>query len=154
MLNPDRYGTYSSTSTGNTPAAQWVEFLIQEDTENLSLAVGTSGNATDGYRVLLHFGESHASDLSYGDSDYGTWGLSAPTWTFTETDTGTFTNPTLRESSRYPGLFRVACASTNGSPTAGFSVSATVTRGTPAVPYNKAADHDAPGPAHTRICKP
>ena len=73
-------GSYTTTATGNTAAAQWVEFLVDEKTPTggtLSLAVGTSSGG-----VYLHFGYEHASDLSYGDSDYERWNVGTPTWTF------------------------------------------------------------------------
>ena len=146
-------GSYTTTATGNTAAAQWVEFLVSEGaTSGLSLAVGTNGDTDFGWKVYLHFGREHASDLSYGDSDYGTWGMGDPAWTFTEDATGTFTAPTLTESSRYEGVFNVACATTNGKPTGGFSVAATVSRSSQS--YTASADHTAPAPAYTTICKP
>ena len=139
------------------PAAQWVEFLVTEKTPDPdtdpTLAIGTSGDNDFGYRVYLHFGREHETDLSYGDSDYGTWGLSDPTWTF-ESEAAVTVDPELTESKRYPGIFTVACAATNGMPTDGFSVEAEVTYA--GTTKDATADHTASEvhPTYPRICKP
>ena len=121
-------------------------------TANVSLAVGTSGDNDFGYRVYLHFGNTHAQDLSYGDNDYGSWGLSDPTWDFSPDESATVDHPTLTESTRYPGIFTVSCAATNGHPSGGFSVSADVMYG--GTTKSAAADHAAPDPEYTKICMP
>ena len=152
-------GSYTTTATGNTAAAQWVEFLVDEKTPTggtLSLAVGTSSEG-----VYLHFGYEHESDLSYGDSDYERWNVGTPTWTFSPaastTSGSAVTHPTLTEHGRYPGVFLVTCAATNGRPTGsdtdtttddGFSVSVSAARGSNT--YTAAASH----PTYPRICKP
>ena len=121
-------------------------------TTNVSLAVGTSGDNDFGYRVYLHFGSTHAEDLSYGDNDYSSWGLSDPTWDFSPDESATVDHPTLTESRRYPGIFTVSCAATNGHPSGGFSVSAEVTYS--GTTKSAAADHAAPDPEYTKICIP
>ena len=119
---------------------------------DVSLAVGTSGDNDFGYRVYLHFGETHAGDLSYGDDDYGSWVLSGLAWTFLPAVSATVVHPTLTESRRYPGIFTVSCAATNGHPPGGFSVSAQVTYA--GTTKSAAADHTAPNPVYTKICIP
>ena len=157
-------GSYTTTATGNTAAAQWVEFLVQEDAPTggtLSLAVGTSSGGEDS--VYLHFGYEHASDLSYGDSDYKRWSVGTPTWTFSPaastTSGSAVTHPTLTEHGRYPGVFLVTCAASNGRPTGsdtnadtddGFSVRVSAAHGSPSVTYTASAAH----PTYPRICKP
>ena len=150
-----------TTATGNTAAAQWVEFLVDEKTPTggtLSLAVGTSSGG-----VYLHFGYEHESDLSYGDSDYERWNVGTPTWTFSPaastTSGSAVTHPTLTEHGRYPGVFLVTCAASNGRPTGsdtnadtddGFSVRVSAAQGSPSVTYTASAAH----PTYPRICKP
>ena len=157
-------GDYTTTATGNTAAAQWVEFLVDEKTPTggtLSLAVGTSSGGEDS--VYLHFGYEHASDLSYGDSDYDRWNVGTPTWTFSPaastTSGSAVTHPTLTEHGRYPGVFLVTCAASNGRPTGsdtatttddGFSVRVSAAQGSPSVTYTASAAH----PTYPRICKP
>ena len=114
--------------------------------------MGASGDNDFGYRVYLHFGKAHAGDLSYGDNDYGSWGLSDPTWDFSPDESATVDHPTLTESTRYPGIFTVSCAATNGHPSGGFSVSANVMYG--GITKSAAADHAAPDPEYTKICMP
>ena len=154
-------GSYTTTATGNTAAAQWVEFLVDEKTPTggtLSLAVGTSSGG-----VSLHFGYEHESDLSYGDSDYERWNVGTPTWTFSPaastTSGSAVTHPTLTEHGRYPGVFLVTCAASNGRPTGsdtnadtddGFSVRVSAAHGSPSVTYTASAAH----PTYPRICKP
>ena len=154
-------GSYTTTATGNTAAAQWVEFLVDEKTPTggtLSLAVGTSSGG-----VYLHFGYEHESDLSYGDSDYERWNVGTPTWTFSPaastTSGSAVTHPTLTEHGRYPGVFLVTCAASNGRPTGsdtnadtddGFSVRVSAAQGSPSVTYTASAAH----PTYPRICKP
>ena len=154
-------GSYTTTATGNTAAAQWVEFLVDEKTPTggtLSLAVGTSSGG-----VYLHFGYEHESDLSYGDSDYERWNVGTPTWTFSPaastTSGSAVTHPTLTEHGRYPGVFLVTCAASNGRPTGsdtnadtddGFSVRVSAAHGSPSVTYTASAAH----PTYPRICKP
>ena len=155
-------GSYTPTSTGSTPAAQWVEFLVQESTTSgtLSLEAGTSPT---GETVYLHFGYEHESDLSYGDSDYERWNVGTPTWTFSPaastTSGSAVTHPTLTEHGRYPGVFLVTCAASNGRPTGsdtnadtddGFSVRVSAAQGSPSVTYTASAAH----PTYPRICKP
>ena len=145
VINVTSSGTY--TAMAGTPAAQWVEFLVQESTTSgtLSLKAGTSPT---GETVYLHFGYDHASDLSYGDADYGRWGVGTPTWTFSPAESASVDHPTLEESTNYPGMFRVSCASTNGRPTGGFTVSVSATRrGTT---YMTSVVHTA----YSKICKP
>ena len=150
-----------TTATGNTAAAQWVEFLVDEKTPTggtLSLAVGTSSGG-----VYLHFGYEHESDLSYGDSDYERWNVGTPTWTFSPaastTSGSAVTHPTLTEHGRYPGVFLVTCVASNGRPTGsdtnadtddGFSVRVSAAQGSPSVTYTASAAH----PTYPRICKP
>ena len=153
-------GSYTATATGNTAAAQWVEFIVNEEATSgtLSLAVGTSSG---GGTVYLHFGYEHASDLSYGDRDYERWNVGTPTWTFSpaaSTTTGAEVSiPTLTET--LPGVFIVDCAATNGRPTGsdddstdddGFSVRVSAAQGSPSVTYTASAAH----PTYPRICKP
>ena len=154
-------GSYTTTATGNTAAAQWVEFLVDEKTPTggtLSLAVGTSSGG-----VYLHFGYEHESDLSYGDSDYERWNVGTPTWTFSPaastTSGSAVTHPTLTEHGRYPGVFLVTCAASNGRPTGsdtnadtddGFSVRVSAAHGSPSVTYTASAAH----PTYPRICRP
>ena len=154
-------GDYTTTATGNTAAAQWVEFLVDEKPPTggtLSLAVGTSSGG-----VYLHFGYEHESDLSYGDSDYERWNVGTPTWTFSPAASTTLgsavTHPTLTEHGRYPGVFLVTCAASNGRPTGsdtnadtddGFSVRVSAAQGSPSVSYTASAAH----PTYPRICKP
>ena len=149
-------GEYSDTAMGNRPAAQWVEFLVQErQSGTLSLAIGTDswrrvGDA--GYdNVYLHLGKEHARDLSYGDSDYPT-PVTGETWTFSPaavTTTGSeVTHPTLTEITSRPGVFEVACAATHGRPAEGFSVSASVTYD--GATYMASVDHSK----YPKICRP
>ena len=145
----DSNGAYTDTATGNTPAAQWIEFLVQEavpDQGMLTLAVGTSDSG-----IYLHFGYEHESDLSYGDSEYGRWGVGEPTWTFSPVSSSTVSYPTITKAS-YPGVFHVDCAATNGRPTNGFTVTASVMRS--GTSYTVSADHTNPEPKYPRICQP
>ena len=115
------------------------------------------------YGVYLHFGYEHESDLSYGDSDYERWNVGTPTWTFSPaastTSGSAVTHPTLTEHGRYPGVFLVTCAASNGRPTGsdtnadtddGFSVRVSAAHGSPSVTYTASAAH----PTYPRICKP
>ena len=152
LSNASAASTSDVVSLANRLAYGTINDDDNPPTADVSLAVGTSGDNDFGYRIYLHFRKAHAGDLSYGDNDYGSWGLSDPTWDFSPDESATVDHPTLTESTRYPGIFTVSCAATNGHPSGGFSVSANVMYG--GITKSAAADHAAPDPEYTKICMP
>ena len=121
-------------------AAQWIEILVQENSNgrmdggpctfpSLRIATVPETWAFNGGYTYLHYGCTFPDDLTFGDADFVTWGITDISLAFAKADTAVVDPraPTY-EPYIYEGIYVSTCNGTvAGKPRGGFNVTATVT---------------------------